>query len=240
MYMKYAQSSSLSFVIAFLSLCTALVLSTTIAYAATTGSLKVTTAVQNGPATPSSFTLQIKVGNSTVSASGNSLTFSGLPAGTHTITKTAGPAGYNVVWGGDCTSQGTFMIIPNLLTQCTATFVLGSVGTLKVNTVINGGTAMQSDFTVHLKKSNEPDTGSPSGSGSTVTFNNLIPGSYSVIQSPPLDGYTLTWSDACNSQGTVTVVGDRTVICTITHTFSSHNSGGSGRTDRTPVVRPGR
>lgn len=216
-----------------------LALTATGAYAATTGSLKITASVLNGTASASDFTLQIKSGNSTVSASGNSLTFSGLPAGTVTITKSDGPSGYNVVWGGDCTPQGTVTIIPNILRQCTATFMLGSVGTIQVNTVVQGGTAQAQDFSVHLKKSDQPDTGSPSGTGDSVTFNNLVPGTYTVIPSPAPAGYTRTFSGACNSQGTMSVQGDRTATCTVTYTFSGGGSGG-GRTDRPPTTRPPR
>lgn len=217
-----------------------LALSTTVAHAATTGSLKITASVLNGTASPSDFTLQIKSGNSTVSASGNSLTFSGLPAGTATITKSDGPNGYNVVWGGDCTPQGTVSIIPNIQRQCTATFMLGSVGTLKVNTIIKGGTATQTDFSVHLKKSDKPDTGSPSGTGGALTFDNLAPGSYFVIPSPAPEGYTVSFSGACNSQGLVAIVGDRTATCTVTYTYATHSSGGTPRTERPPSTRPSR
>lgn len=216
-------------------------LSASVTYAATTGSLKILNVVKNGTAHPSDFTLEIKSGGSTISASGDTLIFSGLTAGTHTITKTDGPAGYSVVWSGDCTPQGTVVIVPTIMKVCTATYVLGPVGALKVNTVIQGGTAVATDFTVHLKKSGEPDTGAPSGSGSAVTFNNLTPGAYTVIQSPPLANYTVSWSGACNSLGNVTVVGDRTVTCTITHTFvPTGGSGGSGRPERPPSVRPPR
>jgi len=215
------------------------------AYAALTGGVKITGVVKNGTANPSDFTLQIKSGNSTVSASGNVIVLNGLIAGdTYTITKTEGPSGYSVVWSGDCSAQGTVTILPSIMKNCTATYVLGPVGALRVNTVIKGGTAVAADFTVHIKKSGESDTGNPSGSGSTITFSDLLPGVYTVIQSTPLAGYSVTFGGGCNSQGNITVVGNSTATCTITNTFSSGSGGGSGggevRPDRVVPPRPSR
>lgn len=226
-------------VIAVVSIIFLTIVSIPSAQAALTGGVKVTNVVKNGTANPSDFTLQIKFGNSTVSGSGNTIIFSGLTAGnTYTITKTEGPAGYSVVWSGDCSSQGTVLIVPNITRNCTATHVFGPVGILKVNVVVIGGTALPTDFTVHLKKSGEPDTGSPSGSGSVVTFSDLAPGDYKVIQSPLPLGYTLSWSGACDADGDVTVRAGRTVTCTATNTFSAQSDEGSGRTDRSPRRAP--
>ncbi len=239
--MKYIERMSVrNLAVVTLSMLALVVLSASAAYAATTGSLRITGVVKNGTAHPSDFTLQIKSGNSTISASGDTITLSGLSATTHTITKIDGPAGYNVVWSGDCSAQGTVMIVPNITQECTATYVLGSLGSIKVNIVVKGGTATPSDFTVHLKKSGEPDTGSPSGSGSVVTFSQLAPGAYTIIGSTPPAGYSLVWSGACDSQGNVTVVGSATSTCTATNTYSSTSGGGSGRTRTPSLPRPGR
>lgn len=228
-----------NFAIALTSLVALTVLTTVAAHAAVTGSLTITSVVHNGPAHPSDFTLEIRNGNSIISASGNTLVLSGLTAGTYTIRKTEGPSGYSVVWSGDCSPQGTVTIIPTVMRNCTATYVLGSVGTLQVNTVVKGGPALVADLPVHIKKSGEPDTGSPSGSGSTVTFDSLLPGTYTVVPAPAPEGYTRTFSGACNSQGTVTVQGDKTVTCTVTYTFSTSGSGGS-RPERPVPTRPPR
>ncbi|RJR13349.1 hypothetical protein C4585_02210 [Candidatus Parcubacteria bacterium] len=208
-------------------------------YAASSGSVKITGVVNGGRAQPSDFTLQIRFGNSSVSGSGNNITFSGLAAGFQTITMSEGPAGYRVAWSGDCNSQGTVLVIPNITRNCTATYVYGSLGTIVVNTVVNGGTATASDFTVHLKKEGEADTGSPSGSGSVVTFDQLIPGEYTVIQSTLPAGYTAVWSGACDD-GNVTVVGNRTATCTVTNTYTSASEGRTERGDRAPRTRTGR
>lgn len=223
-----------SIVAVALSLLTLLAFTTLPADAATTGGLKITIVVQGGTARPSDFTLQIKNGNSTISGSGNNMTFSGLPAGTYTITNTSGPSGYRVEWSGDCTAQGTVTIVPPLIKLCTATFIFGPVGSIRVNTVIVGGTAVQSDFAVHVKKGDLPDTGSPSGTGSVVTFGNLTPGGYTVIQSPAPLGYTVTWSGACNALGNVTVVANTTATCTVTNTFGTGTGGGDAGRVRPP------
>lgn len=220
-------------VIAVLSILVLGLLTASITYAAGAGSVRVTNVVLNGTAHPSDFTLQIKSGNTTSSGSGDVVTFSGLSSGAHTITKVGGPSGYSIKWSGDCNAQGVVTIISNVTKRCTASYLLGSVGSIKVNVVVSGGTATPSDVTVHIKKNGEADTGSPSGSGGAITFSDLIPGGYRVIASP-LTGYTASWSGACNSQGNVTVAGDATATCTLTNTYSS-NSG--GRTDRDRTTR---
>ncbi|MDO8552837.1 MAG: hypothetical protein Q7S01_04950 [bacterium] len=112
-----------------LSILAAMALYVSVAYAAATGSVRITGVVVNGTAHPSDFTLQIKNGNSVMSASGDTITFSGLNRGTYTITKTDGPSGYKVVWSGDCSAQGSVTILPGTTKLCTASYVLGSGST---------------------------------------------------------------------------------------------------------------
>lgn len=221
MGMNYHKNiSAKNFAAAALSALALAALSAPLAYAAATGGVKITGVVRDGTAHPSDFTLQIKNSNSTIEGSGDTLIFSGLSAGTYTVTKSAGPSGYSIVWSGDCNPQGSVTIVPNMTKQCVATYVFGPVGSIKVNTVIKGGTATASNFTVHLKKSGQPDTGSPSGSGNTVTFDQLTPGAYTVIESAPPTGYSVSWSGACDTQGNVTVAANATATCTVTNTFT--------------------
>ena len=207
--------------------------------------------VSGGTAVASDFTVQIKnsVNNiGTLTGAGNTITFSSLQPGTYTLSEVSGPSGYVPVWGGDCNAQGTVTIAANATARCTVTYTFGSFGTIQVLEVVSGGTAKPTDYTVHLKKSGQTDTGSPSGSGAVVTFGQLAPGGYTIIEAGgPATGYNTTWSGACNSQGNITVSSNTTSTCTITHTFVPPTTGGgsggsgSGRGDRpTPPPIPPR
>ena len=209
------------------------------------GNVQVTESVVGGTASPSDFTVSVSGGANvgTLTGSGNVITFSQLIPGTYTLSEVNSPAGYHVTWGGSCDAQGNVTVVSNATAACTATNTFGVVGSIKVTQVIVGGTANTSDLTVHIVKNGAVDTGSPSGSGDTVTFGSLAPGGYTVIESGVPAGYTTVWSGACNAQGGVTVVGNAVASCTITNTFTRTTGGGggttggrgSGRTDDRPT-----
>ena len=212
------------------------------AHAAVFGSVKVTGVVSSGTATPSDFDISIKKSGSATglsSGSGNIVTFSLLTPGTYTVSSTGGPAGYSATWSGACDTQGNVAVTANVEAQCTVTYSLGPVGSIKVTEVVVGGTANPSDFGVHLKKSGSVDTGSPSGSGAVITFGNLSPGGYSIIQSALPSGYHAILSGNCDTLGNITVVANATANCTITNIFSSTGGGGTGG-GRTRPPRPTR
>ncbi|MBP9757251.1 MAG: hypothetical protein KBD06_01490 [Candidatus Pacebacteria bacterium] len=110
---------------------------------------------------------------------------------------------------------------------------------VRVNVAVSGGSANASDFKLHLVKSGTRDTGSPAGSGNTVIFGSLTPGTYTVVQNAP-SGYGATWGGACNAQGQFTVSEGSNVECSLANTYGTSGSGESGpsvRTPRTPRAR---
>ena len=204
------------------------------------GTVQVDEVVSGGTANPSDFTVQLtrSVGGSsvTLSGQGNTITFNGLTPGVYQISETGGPSGYSTSFSGACDAQGNITVASSATLTCTITHVFGSVGSIKVTQVVSGGTAHTSDFTVHIVKSGAVDTGSPSGSGDSITFGQLTPGSYMVLQSSAPSGYTTSWGGACNAVGRVTVSANNTASCTVTYTVipTTGGGGGGGSTGRTP------
>lgn len=105
-----------------------------------------------------------------------------------------------------------------------ATSPLGSV---RIQVVVVGGTAHASQFQLKIKKNGPVDTGTISGSGTTVIFSSLTPGTYSVTSSGP-SGYKGSWSGDCNSQGEVTIGIGTEAACTLTQTYGTSAGGGGG------------
>jgi len=88
-----------------------------------------------------------------------------------------------------------------------------------ITKVINdeGGTAVSSDFTVHVKFSGTDINGSPlPGAISPGTTYKLAPNTY-VVSEDPLAGYTSIISGDCNESGLVVMVRDTNKTCTITN-----------------------
>lgn len=132
-----------------------------------------------------------------------------------------------------------------------ATTPLGSV---RIQVVVVGGTAYASQFPLKIKKNGPVDTGSISGSGTTVTFSSLTPGTYTITSTGP-SGYRSSWSGDCNSHGEVVIGLGTEAACTLTQTYGTTAGGGGGgggaeepetpprrggRTDRTGSPRTGR
>lgn len=133
-----------------------------------------------------------------------------------------------------------------------ATTPLGSV---RIQVVVVGGTAHASQFPLKIKKNGPVDTGSISGSGTTVIFSSLTPGTYTITSTGP-SGYRASWSGDCNSHGEVAIGLGTEATCTLTQTYGTTAGGGGGggggeeepetpprrggRTDRTGSTRSGR
>lgn len=118
--------------------------------------------------------------------------------------------------------------IPNLdASGCPATVT--SVGALKVTKIVSGGTAIASDFEIHVKSGSSEVGDSPQpGSTSGTTYVGLIPGSYSVSESGGPSGYAASFTGDCNADGVVQVASSTTASsCTITNTFNSGGGGGN-------------
>lgn len=89
-----------------------------------------------------------------------------------------------------------------------------------VKTVINtsGGTAVSSDFTIHVKSAGVDVSGSPQlGSVTPGTAYSLSAGTY-VVSENVNPSYTAIFSGDCNSSGSVTLALGDSKTCTITNT----------------------
>jgi hypothetical protein len=115
--------------------------------------------------------------------------------------------------------------------------VAPTVATLNVIKLVvnaNGGTAIASNFNVHVKSGGSDVSGSPAlGAGAPGTPYTLSPGAYTVSEDPNAL-YTQSFTGACDSNGNVTLsVGDDDT-CTIVNTDipppppAPPVSGGSG------------
>jgi hypothetical protein len=117
-------------------------------------------------------------------------------------------------------------------------------GSVRISVAVTGGAAQASAFKLHLVKAGAHDTGSPSGSGNTVIFSSLTPGTYTIVVDGPA-GYGRTWGGDCNAQGSFTVAENMTANCTLTNVFGASNGGGGTtepprdehRTPRAPRTR---
>lgn len=108
----------------------AFALFTTVALAATGGSIAIDNVVSGGIANPSDFTVQLKrsVNGSTVVIQGNGdhITFSSLQPGTYTVSTIAGPANYTDSFGGSCSPTGTITVINGVSLTCTVNHIYGA------------------------------------------------------------------------------------------------------------------
>lgn len=115
---------------------------------------------------------------------------------------------------------------------------------VRISVAVSGGSAGASDFKLHLVKSGAHDTGSPSGSGNTVIFSSLTPGTYTVVVNGP-SGYGQSWGGDCSAQGMFTVSENGAAVCSLTNVFGAQSGGGGTtapprdehRTPRAPRTR---
>lgn len=103
--------------------------------------------------------------------------------------------------------------------------------TLRVVKVVDntgGGTAVYSDFNMHVKLSGTDVSGSPSvGSTTPGKPYALSAGTY-VVSEDANSSYTATFSGDCNSGGSVTLATGDNKTCTVTNTFVVGGGGGGG------------
>lgn len=121
-----------------------------------------------------------------------------------------------------------------------ASAAVSPLGSVKVQVVVVGGTANASQFPLKIKKNGPIDTGSVTGSGNTVTFSSLTPGSYTITSTGP-SGYRGTWGGDCDSRGELTIGMGDVAACTLTQTYgTSSGGGGGGGGGGTPTPTPER
>ncbi|MDP1620091.1 MAG: ice-binding family protein [bacterium] len=81
------------------------------------------------------------------------------------------------------------------------------------------GTAVAADFNLYVKLSGADVLGSPAlGAGTPGTLYSLAAGTY-VVSEDADSSYTRSFSGACNSSGSVTLVGGNSYTCTVTNTY---------------------
>lgn len=141
-----------------------------------------------------------------------------VTAGTYSITETM-PDGWAQV-SNYCASVA---VQPGGTAVCTISNVkLATITIEKVVVNDNGGTATSSDFTIHLHRivgENMIDVdGSPQpGSASGTVYNNLATSTYHVAETGGPDGYTTTFSGACDENGNIAVDAGESRTCTVTN-----------------------
>ncbi len=99
-----------------------------------------------------------------------------------------------------------------------------------IKLVINGssGTAVPSDFTVHVKETNVDVSGSPAaGASAPGTSYSLSAGTY-VVSENTNNLYTQSFSGDCNSSGSITLTAGADKTCTIINTAISVGNSGTG------------
>jgi hypothetical protein len=159
----------------------------------------------------------------------NSQTFSGLSAGTYTVTE-----GLNGMYAVSiaCNDQTGNTIVDDSSRSVSIDLAQGEditctfINTLKTGTLRvikhvvndNGGTKTASDFNLHVKSGDTDVQESPSVGSETGTVYTLNEGTYVVSEDSPPDGYSLTgYSGECDSNGAVVVVANQEKVCTITN-----------------------
>lgn len=92
---------------------------------------------------------------------------------------------------------------------------------LEVIKTVEGGTAVPSDFSVHVLRNGIDIPGSPHPGSWTGTFYfNLAPGFYRVTETGGPPGYTAIFSGACDAQGNIGLTLDTKAVCYIKNVFT--------------------
>ena len=177
-------------------------------------------------AVPANFMVHVKNGGADVAGSplagavspGTSYS---LPAGTYTVSEDASSS-YAESITGDCNSSGSITLAAGTDETCTIVNTnIPPPATLHVIQVVmnnNSGTAIASDFSVHVESSDVDVAGSPaSGTAAPGISYSLSPGAYQVSENSNVL-YTQSFSGDCDSTGNITLLPGTDVACTITDT----------------------
>ena len=127
--------------------------------------------------------------------------------------------GNNVGWVGRALSFGGTVTtaVADVITAPTCASAKATLHVIKTVINNNGGVALASSATIHVKNGSGDVTGSPQAGtvapGSTYTLN---PSSYTVSEDA-MAGYAATFSGDCNASGQVTLVAGDNKTCTVTN-----------------------
>jgi Prealbumin-like fold domain len=188
--------------------------------------VKLVVNTSGGTATSTDFTLHVKSGG--VDASGSPAAGTSTPgtlytlrAGTFVVSEDA-TSSYTQSLSGDCNASGTVSLSVGNTKTCTITNTdippVLHVVKLVVNT--SGGTAVASNFSLHVKNASSgiDVSGSPAaGTPTPGTLYMLKAGAF-VVSEDATSSYTQILSGDCNASGTVTLAVGDSKTCTITNT----------------------
>ncbi len=143
-----------------------------------------------------------------------------VDAGSYNVSESGGPSGYALSYSGDCNAQGNVTVAPGQSATCTLTNDDQAASITVIKHVVNddGGSAVASDWQMHVTQGGNDVSGSPfAGAESPGTTNPVSAGTYNVSESGGPSGYALTYSGDCNAQGNVTVASGGSATCTLTN-----------------------
>jgi uncharacterized repeat protein (TIGR01451 family) len=142
-----------------------------------------------------------------------------LAAGSYKVSETGGPSGYAATFSGDCDADGDISVSVGQEKTCTITNndIAPKVKVVKHVVNDNGGAAVASNWSLHLKNGANEVTGSPQAGSETGDTYTVSAGSYSVSETGGPSGYAATFSGDCNATGAVTVSVGQEKTCTITN-----------------------
>lgn len=126
--------------------------------------------------------------------------------------------GANTVWAGRALAfGGTVTTDTTTITAPTCTPSPATLHVVKQVTNNNGGTAVASDFTMHVKDAGADVSGSPAvGTGSPGTLYSLAAGTYNISEATNVQ-YSASFSGDCDASGNITLASGEDKTCTITN-----------------------
>ncbi len=124
--------------------------------------------------------------------------------------------GANTTWSGRALSFGGTITTDTDTINVPACAVPATLHVIKLVVNANGGTAIPSAFSLHVKDAAGTDVfGSPApGVAAPGTLYSLAAGTYSVSENANT-GYTQSFSGSCNASGSITLAAGDNDICTV-------------------------
>lgn len=181
------------------------------------GSIKVTKIIDGStnPNLPHSFGFHLGTSGPDLSPAlgQNFVIFGQLTPGAYTVNETI-PSGYHQA----STTCENVQVAAGQQATCTI-HNAPDTGTLTVIKHVVGGTALASDWDIHVKAGANDVPGSPQNGSETGTMYTLIPGPYVASETGGPAGYALSFSGDCSSNGQVAVVAGQQKTCTLTNTW---------------------
>lgn len=198
----------------------------TITVPATLHVIKAVNNTGGGTATPANFTMHVSTLHPSANVSGSPQAGTSTPGTSYSLS--AGPyvvsedadSSYSQSFSGDCDVNGFVTLSAGDNKTCTVTniYITPGTATLHVEKVVVGGTAVPSNFMLHVKSGISDVTDSPKAGTSTPgTSYTLSAGTYTVSEDPN-SSYTQLFGGDCNSSGVVSLLSGNDKTCILTNT----------------------